>query len=85
MDLSIGAINGGIQGTGYFVDSFINFDLVGAVPGDLNGDGVVGTADLLQLLSAWGPCGDCGNCPEDLDGDCAVATADLLILLGNWG
>jgi hypothetical protein len=85
VDISIGAINGGIEGTGYFVDSFINFDLQGVIPGDLDGDGSVGTADLLQLLAAWGPCGNCDKCPEDLDGDCNVATSDLLILLSNWG
>lgn len=54
-------------------------------PADLNGDGSVGTADLLLLLAAWGPCNDCGDCDPDLDGDCAVSTADLLILLGAWG
>ncbi|MHC4426989.1 MAG: hypothetical protein ACYS0D_00095, partial [Planctomycetota bacterium] len=57
------------------------------IPGDLNGDGQVSTADLLQLIGAWGRCEDpCPpSCPEDLDGDCEVATTDLLTLLGNWG
>ena len=41
-------------GSGYFVDSFINFDLVGATPGDLDGDGVVGIVDFLTLLANWG-------------------------------
>ena len=66
------------------VDAFAVNRLI-CVVGDLNGDGVVATADLLQLLGAWGPCGDCGNCPEDLNGDCVVSTADLLIMLANWG
>jgi len=52
------------------------------IPGDIDGDGDVDTADLLALLGAWGPCDDC---PEDLDGDGDVDTEDLLILLGNWG
>ena len=52
--------------------------------GDIDGDGTVGTSDLLLLLGAWGPCDNCGNCPEDLDGDCLIGTSDLLILLGNW-
>ena len=56
-----------------------------AVPGDLDGDGVVTGADLAILLSAWGPCGDCAKCPADLDGDCAVGGADLSIQLANWG
>jgi hypothetical protein len=57
--------------------------LVEAVTGDLDGDGVVGTGDLLALLAAWGQCGD--PCPADLDGNGAVSTADLLILLAAWG
>ena len=55
-----------------------------AALGDLNGDNLVNTTDLLLLLAAWGPCADCDNCPADLDGDCQVSTADLLILLANW-
>jgi hypothetical protein len=69
------------------VDDF-KLEIVGCtaeVPGDLDGNGVVNTADLLALLAAWGACGDCGDCPEDLDGDCVVGTADLLTLLANWG
>jgi hypothetical protein len=52
---------------------------------DLDGDGVVGVNDFLELLAAWGPCGDCGQCPADLDGDCQVGVNDFLILLGQWG
>jgi len=54
------------------------------VPGDLDGDQVVGVADFLLLLTAWGPCSDCGSCPADFDGDCAVGITDFLILLANW-
>ena len=53
--------------------------------GDLDGDGVVNTVDLLILFSMWGPCADCNNCPADLDGDCVVSTSDLLELFSNWG
>ncbi|MHC4428585.1 MAG: S8 family serine peptidase [Planctomycetota bacterium] len=49
---------------------------------DFNGDGNVGTADLLQLLDDWGPC---AGCPTDLNGDGNVGTADLLELLSVWG
>ena len=52
------------------------------LPGDVNGDGVVDTSDLLDLLAAWGDCA--GACPADFDGDGAVGVGDLLILLGNW-
>jgi hypothetical protein len=57
----------------------------GGLPGDIDGDGIVGTADLLMLLAAWGDCPDPPEeCPADLDGDGTVGTADLLILLANW-
>lgn len=48
-------------------------------PGDLDGDGIVGAADLAILLGAWGTTG-----PGDLDGDGTVGPADLAILLGAW-
>ncbi len=51
--------------------------------GDLDGDGVVGSSDLIILLGAWGRCR--GECPADLDGDGVVGTSDLILLLGNWG
>ena len=51
--------------------------------GDLNGDAVVGSADLGLLLAAWGDCP--GMCPEDLDGDHEVRGSDLGVLLLSWG
>ena len=65
-------------------DTYTNV-IVFPLSGDLDGDGMIGASDLLILLSSWGPCGDCDDCPADLDGDCAVGVADLLILLMNWG
>ncbi|MDY7110464.1 MAG: FG-GAP-like repeat-containing protein [Planctomycetota bacterium] len=61
----------------------VNLD---GIPGDVNGDGIVDTADLLLLLASWGPCPDPPeDCPADFDGDDVVNTADLLILLSHWG
>lgn len=54
------------------------------LPGDLDGNGVVNSADLLALLAAWGECEVPNNCPEDIDGNGVVDTADLLTLLANW-
>lgn len=54
------------------------------IPGDLNGDGMIGAADLLILLSQWGSCGDPGDCPADLTGDGTVGGSDLLVLLSHW-
>jgi hypothetical protein len=47
---------------------------------DLNGDGVVGGADLGILLGKWGQSGS-----SDLNSDGIVGGADLGILLGRWG
>ena len=71
--------NGTSSGSAYI------FDGVCPCPADLDGDGAVGVKDLLILLGAWGPCGDCADCPADLDGDCNVGVKDLLVLLGDWG
>ncbi len=53
---------------------------------DLNGDGVVNSADLAQLLGAWGPCPTPpAPCPADLNGDNSVNSGDLAAMLGSWG
>jgi hypothetical protein len=56
-------------------------DDCGGVLGDINGDGLVGFADLLLVLAGWGPC---AACPEDLDGNGSVGFSDLLMVLANW-
>lgn len=66
------------SGGAAFVDAWL---LTPAALGDLDGDGLVGITDVLQLLAAWGPCA----CAADLDHDGAVGINDLLLLLGNWG
>lgn len=50
--------------------------------GDIDGDGIVGPADLAQLLGSWGPNPDH---PADFNGDDVVDAADLAQLLGGWG
>jgi hypothetical protein len=50
-----------------------------ANPADLNGDGVVGAADLAIQLGQWG-----GPGSGDLNGDGTVGAADLSIMLGSW-
>jgi len=62
----------------------LTFDCSGGpvIPGDIDGDGVVGIADLLAVLAAWGPCGE--PCPADVDGDGAVSLGDLLVILAEW-
>ncbi len=90
LDLQIDSVNGGIEGSAYFEDSYITCDVIpappceppSACPADLDGDGTVNAADLAQLLGNWGPCEDC---PADFDGDGVIDAADLAQLLGNWG
>lgn len=52
---------------------------------DLNQDSSVNAADLIILLSNWGPWSGCTDCPADLNDDCVVGGTELIILLGNWG
>ncbi len=65
------------------VDDFkvINVDCVASIPGDLNGDGVVGADDLAQLLGAWGATSGAA----DINGSGLVDATDLAILVSNWG
>jgi hypothetical protein len=52
-------------------------------PGDINGDGDVNIADLLAVISAWGPCPP--PCPADVNQDGVVNIHDLLAVIANWG
>ncbi len=47
---------------------------------DLDGDGVVGGADLTLLLSSWNTQGT-----GDINGDGNTDGADLTLLLSKWG
>ena len=54
----------------------------GTCPGDLHGSADTGIADLLAVLSDWGPG---GACPKDIDASGDVDFPDLLIILSTWG
>ena len=54
-------------------------------PGDIDGDCVVGGADVAVLLNSWGACPGKGACAADLNGDGLVDGSDLAIMLSNWG
>jgi hypothetical protein len=49
-----------------------------ALPGDLNGDGVLDAQDVMILVQQFGPC---DGCPADLNRDGVVDVTDLLTLL----
>ena len=50
--------------------------------GDIDGDGSVGTNDLLAVIAAWGAC---NGCPADINGDGWVDTDDILAIIAAWG
>ncbi len=78
-------VNATLQTSGKeVVEAVVRVPLPGR-PGDLDGDGAVGIADLLILLGAWGACPPPpASCPGDLDGDGAAGIIDLLLLLASW-
>jgi subtilisin family serine protease len=49
--------------------------------GDVNGDGVVGVNDLLEVIDQWGNAGGSG----DVNGDGTVGINDLLAVIDAWG
>ena len=53
---------------------------VAVCPHDLDGDGLVGINDFLDLLAQWGNCGS-----ADFDANGVVGINDFLDLLANWG
>ena len=51
-------------------------------PTDLVPDRETGFADLIEMISDWGPC---EGCPGDIDDSGSIDFGDLLYLLANWG
>ncbi len=83
-DFADGVHNSTTEDTEITVEIFNELNAIPPPPlvclGDLDGNGSVGTGDLLELFTQWGTDG-----PADFDGSGAVGTGDLLILLSNWG
>ena len=55
------------------------------LPGDVNGDGSVTSADLDLVRGNWGEAGNPGELPGDANDDGFVNSADLDLVRGNWG
>ena len=49
--------------------------------GDINGDGMVGINDLLEVVGYWGA----ADTPADVNGDGIVDVGDLLAVVEAWG
>ena len=58
--------------------------LCGPCPGDMNADGTVNVQDLVETITAWGPCGE-ECCELDLDGNGRVGVEELLQIIVGWG
>jgi hypothetical protein len=54
------------------------------IVGDLDCDDVVNVNDLLEVISAWGPCPPNQSCSADITGDGVVNVNDLLLVISNW-
>jgi hypothetical protein len=79
--VTIGA--GTLRGTGgNGMLSLRTVDGISTCQGDVNGDAVVDVLDLLDVISAWGPC---AGCPEDIDHNGSVDVIDLLAIISAWG
>ena len=52
-------------------------------PGDLDGDGIIGVSDTLEILASFGCVGS--DCVGDIDGDTIVGVSDILQLLAVFG
>ena len=77
--------SGQVLGASLLVDFEVDCDQDGlpdecTCAGDLDGDGLVGGADLSGLLSQWNGTGE-----ADLDSNGVVDGADLAILISAWG
>ncbi|MGA0873547.1 MAG: FG-GAP-like repeat-containing protein, partial [Phycisphaerales bacterium] len=66
------------------VDGLDDIVIVEGCPGDLNGDGMVGPADLSLLFGVWNTDGSV-VAGSDIDGDGLVDGSDLGVMLIEWG
>lgn len=70
-----------------FIPPTVAIKVIDSVPGDINGDGVVGLEDLAILASVYGTSAEDQSYRDDanLNRDDEVGLEDLAILAGYWG
>ncbi len=59
------------------------FTATPACPGDVNGDGMVGLADIAGITSCWNQPASC-NPGADQDGNGVIGLSDIALVTGNW-
>jgi hypothetical protein len=78
----------GMSATIIHEEHAISIDLAPATPGDVNLDGSVDAADLIDLLNGWGACEVVEDlrqwCITDVDQEGDTDVRDLLQLLESW-
>ncbi|MFQ6059591.1 MAG: poly-beta-1,6-N-acetyl-D-glucosamine N-deacetylase PgaB, partial [Anaerolineae bacterium] len=65
----------------------IRCHFAGTLFGDLDGDGEVTVADIMQVASRWRcRCTDaCYDPRYDMDGDCDIDIVDIMLVAAHWG
>jgi len=53
-----------------------------AVPGDVNGDGIVNYRDIVEVIEHWGDPVGCPTCDVDRDGN--VGYSDINFIVEHW-
>ena len=89
---AMGGYPNGFAGGNYFtgmtrnVKIYDTYNPSSGLQGDLNGDGMVGSADLDIVRANWGATVPGGDLMQgDPSGDGVVGSADLDIVRANWG
>jgi acetyl esterase/lipase len=82
-----------LSGTGHSIpdaeyvpvfDAFAELLIEPPAPGDVNCDETVNVADLLLVITNWGPCAAGSACHADINDDGIVNVLDLLAVIVNW-
>lgn len=55
-----------------------------ACPGDVNGDNMVGLADIAEIINCWAQPASC-NIAADLDSSDSIGLGDLAVIINFWG
>ncbi len=76
-----GRIMGEIIGPDSYCEATRYYNGQFGCPADIDGDGIVGINDFLEVLSKW----DSADCNADIDRNETVGIDDFLGVLGAWG